>query len=265
MVSNISLALMVISLLVIFLFPVGLAIYFYKKEKYSLKAILIGALVFIVFQFLTRIPLLAYLSTQEWFKTLSATSLLFSAVLIGGLSAGIFEEVGRFIGFRYLLKKELSWKNGIAFGIGHGGIEAIGLVGLTYVNNIVISVLINTGVFDATIAQQIGIETAEMIKAQLTGTPSYMFLLAGIERVLTIIIHIALSLTVLYGILIKKPIYLLLAIILHTVLNAVAVIILRMGWGIWYAQAFILVFAAICMLGIFKSRRYFTNQYSSEI
>jgi uncharacterized membrane protein YhfC len=36
-----------------------------------------------------------------------------------------------------LLKNKLSWQNGIAFGIGHGGIEALVFVGSAYVNNIV--------------------------------------------------------------------------------------------------------------------------------
>jgi len=131
MVSDLSIIFMAVSLLVIIGFPLGLAVYFYRKEKISLKAIFVGALVFIVFQLLTRMPILFVLDNQAWFKELSAASLIFSVFFVGGLSAGLFEETGRFLGFRYLLKDKLSWQNGVAFGIGHGGIEALVLVGLT--------------------------------------------------------------------------------------------------------------------------------------
>ena len=40
-----------------------------------------------------------------------------------GFTAGLFEEVGRYLAFTTILKKRLDWKNAVAFGIGHGGIE----------------------------------------------------------------------------------------------------------------------------------------------
>ncbi len=245
---------MSISLLVIIGFPLGLAVYFYKKEKISLKAILVGALVFIVFQLLTRIPILSMLNNQEWYRDLSAASLLFSAFLVGGFSAGLFEEMGRFLGFRYFLRDKLSWQNGVAFGIGHGGIEALVLVGLTYVNNIVLSIMINQGLFDSIIAPQLGAETAAFVKSQLTGLPPVTFLLGGLERLLTMIIHIALSLLVLYAVIHKKIAFLFYAILLHTMLNALAVIIAQ-EFGLWYAQLFILAMAFMAVIYIIRSRR----------
>ncbi|MBT9173566.1 MAG: hypothetical protein DDT21_01967 [Syntrophomonadaceae bacterium] len=256
MVSPFSIIFMVVSLLLIIAFPLGLAVYLYKKEKIFLKAILVGAMVFSVFQLLTRIPLLSALGNQPWFRELSADSLLFSAFLVGGLSAGLFEETGRFLGFRYLLKNKLSWQNGIAFGIGHGGIEAIVLVGLAYVNNIVFSIMINQGLFDSAIAPQLGAEMAAFVKSQLIGTPPATFLLGGLERLMTIIIHIALSLLVLYAVINKKIAYLFYAILLHTMLNALAVTIAR-EFGIWYAQLYILLLAVTAVIYIGRSRRFF--------
>jgi len=256
MVSPLSIIFMAVSLLVIIGFPLGLAVYLNKKEKISLKAILAGAMVFSVFQLLTRIPLLTALGNQPWFRELSAASLLFSAFIVGGLSAGLFEETGRFLGFRYFLKDKLSWQNGIAFGIGHGAIEAIILVGLAYVNNIVFSIMINQGTFDSAIAPQIGAETAAYVKSQLTGTPPATFLLGGLERLMTIVIHIALSLLVLYAVINKKIVYLIYAILLHTMLNALAVIIAR-EFGIWYAQLYILLLAIMAAIYVGRSRRFF--------
>ncbi|HAP31474.1 MAG TPA: YhfC family intramembrane metalloprotease [Firmicutes bacterium] len=256
MVSSHAIIFMSISLLVIITFPLGLAVYLYRKEKIALKAILVGVLVFIVFQLLTRLPILSALGNQPWFRELSASSLLFSALLVGGLSAGLFEETGRYLGFRYFLKDKLSWQNGIAFGIGHGGIEAIVLVGLAYINNIVFSIMINQGLFDSAIAPQLGTEMAAFVKSQLISTPPATFLLGGLERLLTIIIHIALSLLVLYAVISKKLAYLVYAILLHTMLNALAVIIAR-EFGIWYAQLYIFALAATAAFYIGRSRRFF--------
>lgn len=256
-VNPLSIACMFVSLLVIVLFPLGLMIYLYKKEKISLKAVLAGALVFIVTQFLTRIPLLTWLGGQPWFRELSVSSLLFSAVFIGGFTAGLFEETGRYLGFRYLLKKELSWKNGVAFGIGHGGIEALGLVGLTYVNNIVISVMINTGLFDSYVVPRVGAEMAAYIKSQLIGLPPAMFLVGGLERLLAMIVQIGLSLVVLYGVMNRKISCLVYAILLHTLLNAPPVIMVQQGFSIWLAELYIFMAAVVALVYIQKSRERF--------
>lgn len=259
MVNPLSIVFMVCSTVVIFLLPLGLTIYLYKKEKISLKAIAIGALVFTVFQFLTRIPLLTVLNQQPWFQGLM-TNLLFSAVLVGGLSAGLFEEIGRYLGFRFLLKKELSWGNGVAYGIGHGGIEAIGLVGLSYINNIIFSLMINAGTFDSLVGSQLGAETAALIKNQLINTAPALFLVGGLERLFAMLIQIALSLVVLYGVMKRKIIYLFYAILLHALVNASSVILLQQGLGIWVTELAILVFAIAAAFFIKRSRRLFSAE-----
>ena len=177
MVSAASLAAMFFTLLLSLFLPVGLVIYYYRKYRFSLKAFFVGAAVFFLFQIVIRTPLLVFLSSQAWFSELSG-NLFFSAVIIGGLTAGLFEECGRYLGFRFILPKELSWKNGLAYGLGHGGIEAIILVGLTYINNIVISLMINKGTFDQFVAPQLGAE-ASLIKSQLVNIPAHIFAAAG--------------------------------------------------------------------------------------
>lgn len=259
MVSTASLILMFISLLLVFLFPIGLIIFMYKKYRISFKALLVGAAVFIVFQFLTRIPLLGILAGQPWYRPL-ADNLFFSAVIIGGLTAGLFEEVGRYLGFRFALKKELSWENGIAYGIGHGGIEAVGLVGLSYINNIVVSIMINNGIFDSTIVPQVGEDAAWQIKNALITTPPVDFLLGGVERIFAVVAHIAFSLVVLYAVMHRKPAYLLYAILLHAALNAPAVILMAQGFGAWAAELYLFVFAVAAFVFIVKSKGLFARE-----
>jgi len=245
MVSTFSLAGMVFSLLLIFLVPIGLVIYFYLKEKIYLPSVLVGALVFLVFQMLTRIQLINYFSTMAWFAEM-AHSLVF-LIFFYALSAGIFEEVGRYLGFKFVLKNHLCWKNGVAFGIGHGGFEAIALVGTTTINNLVTSIMINAGTFDTMMAPQLG-EMADYLKQILVETEPVMFFFVGIERMAALAVHIGLSILVLYAVKKRKTFYLLAAIIIHGIFNIPAVIYGPLNISIWFVQAYIIICAVISII-----------------
>lgn len=255
MVSNQSIVFMVISLLLSILFPLILAVWFHKKYEFAVSALFIGALVFAVFQLFTRIPMLSMLSQQPWYKALYANA--FFPPLFLGITAGLFEEIGRYIGFRYLLKDRLEWKNGVAFGIGHGGIESIVVVGLGNVNALMSSLMINSGTFDSYVGSKVPAATIEAVKNNLLNTPSMNYLVGGIERVLVITIHIALSILVLYAVKNKKGIFLLYAIALHSVLDIVTVFMAMKGFNIWLTEVFILACAVIALIFIRRSGEMF--------
>lgn len=260
MISSLSITFMIISLLIVFIFPIGLWIYFYKKEKISGVAILVGALTFIISQLLLRMPILQFLQGQSWYTSMSNNIWLISLFL--SLTAGIFEEVGRFLSFKFLLRKRLERKNAIAFGIGHGGIEAIALLGLTYVNNIVFSLMINLGAFDQ-LSGTLTPGLSDYILNTLSNTNPVMFLVGGLERIFAIIAHIAFSIIVLYGVKYKKIVYLIYAILGHTLLNAPTVI-LSNYFGAWAAEVYILLFAVAAFIFIKKSKSIFKNSFDVE-
>ncbi|MDW7729350.1 MAG: YhfC family glutamic-type intramembrane protease [Bacillota bacterium] len=256
MVNIFSLAGMIFSLLLVFIVPIGLVIYFYRKEKIYLPAVLVGALVFLVFQLLTRIQLINYFSTMDWFAEM-AQNIVF-LIFFFALTAGIFEEIGRYLGFRFLLKKHLSWKNGVAFGIGHGGFEAIALVGTATINNLVASIMINAGTFDIQMAPQLG-EMAYYLKQILVETEPVMFFFAGVERMGALAIHIGLSVLVLYAVKKRKVFYLLAAIIIHGIFNIPAVIYGPLNISIWFVEAYIIVFAVISVILTKRARSIVDN------
>lgn len=253
MISNLSIIFMIISLFLIFLFPLGLWIYFYKREKISAIAVLVGALTFFISQIVLRLPLLQLLQGQNWYAAMAKN--IWVIALFLGLTAGIFEEVGRFLGFRFLLKRKLEWKNGIAFGIGHGGIEAIMLAGLTYINNIVFSLMINSGAFDK-ISGTFTPGLSDYIQGALANTSPAMFLVGGLERVFAIIAHIAYSIIVLYGVKNRKGVYIIYAILAHTLLDTPMVIISHY-FGTWAAEGYVVFFTAAALIFIIKSKRVF--------
>ena len=250
MISMATIAYIIFSLVLIFGFPIGLAIYLCVKRKASFRAVLVGALVFLVFQLLTRIPLLQLAGQMPWYQAMAAN--LPVLVLFLSFTAGLFEETGRYLAFRFVLKNQLETKNALAYGVGHGGFEAIALVGLTYINNLVIALAINNGSFDQTMAPALG-ANAEAMKNQFINLTPSIFALGGIERFLTILAHIGMSLLVYYAVRYRKPLFYFLALLAHTVLNFGAVMLSQTPNGMVLAEVYILVFAALSVLLIVRS------------
>lgn len=262
MVSSLAIVFMFITLAVCILLPVILTVYFYKKYKISLIAVLIGAVVFIVSQLATRIPLLALLAKQQWYIEMSSN--IYVIALFLGITAGLFEEVGRYIAIKFFMKKTLSWKNGVALGIGHGGIEALSLVGLTMINNIIISIMINTGNFDTIVAAQLPEGVASQIKAALIDTTVSYFLAGGFERIMTMSIQIAFSVMVLYAVKFKKPLYLLYAILFHALVDSPLVILGSMGLDVWTIELFVFAMAVVSLVYIIKAKAMFAKMEHVE-
>lgn len=233
--------------------PIIAAIIFYKKKKYFVGSAFIGAAVFFLFQMVTRIPLIQLvLPKMQWYKDMAQNNLWAYALFLG-FTAGLFEEVGRYLAFTLVLKKHQDWKNAVAYGIGHGGIEAILLVGLTYVGNLVTSMMINSGMLDTIIAQypEQGREALLQAKSLLLQTPSFMYLVGGAERLFAFTIHMALSILVMVGIQKKKGLqYLGLAILLHMLIDSPVVIMSGSGASVWVIEGFVCILAVTSFLYI---------------
>jgi uncharacterized membrane protein YhfC len=262
MVNSLAIVFMIISLAICVLLPVILTVYFYKKYKISMSIVLIGALVFIVSQIAIRIPLLAMLGKQQWYIDMSGN--IYVIALFLGLSAGLFEEVGRYIAIRLFMKKTMNWKNGVALGIGFGGIEAIALVGLTILNYIVMSFMINSGVFESMITAKLPPGVANQIRSLLIGSPSVNFLAGGFERIMTMSIQIAFSVMVLYSVKFRKPLYLLCAILLHALVDSPLVILGSIGWNIWAIELYVFAMAVIGLAYIIKAKTIFAMKEQEE-
>ena len=220
-------ALMALAALFCFAMPVLLLIY-YKRKGADILPFFVGCAVFVIFALiLESLMHQLVLKVLPVGKTILGNTLLYA--LYGGLAAGIFEETGRFLAFKTVLKKKLgNDRNALMYGAGHGGIEAILTLGLAYIGNIVMSVLINAGQTDMLTATATG-EAAEQLKAvldSLVTTAPWTYLLAIVERALAITTHICLSVLVFFAV--KKPDKGWLfptAILLHAALDGVMVIL----------------------------------------
>ena len=226
-VPTLSIVFMALATLFAFAIPVVLLIY-YRKKGADILPFFIGCAVFVIFAlFLEPLMHQLVLKVLPVGKTIMGNTLLYA--LYGGLAAGIFEETGRFLAFKTVLKKKLgNDRNALMYGAGHGGIEAILVLGFAYIGNIVMSVLINAGQTDMLTATATG-EAAEQLKAvldSLVTTAPWTYLLAIVERAVAITTHICLSVLVFFAA--KKPgkgWLFPLAILLHAALDGILVIL----------------------------------------
>lgn len=108
--------------------------------------------------------------------------------LYGGLMAGLFEEVGRFIAFKVFLKKRRKPVTALSYGIGHGGGEAFLLLGLTYISNLVLIASVKGGA-------EVPAEITAALES-LAAVPAGTFLWAGFERLSAVVFHVSASVLV---------------------------------------------------------------------
>ena len=133
---------MMFSLVVSFGVPIGLFVYLWRKKKASFFSFATGLLVFLVFAL--------FLESMVHSIVFNATGNLitgnvFLYALYGGLMAALFEETGRFLGIKYIMRNQLTKENAFMYGVGHGGIEAMFLLGITSINNLANAMMINDG------------------------------------------------------------------------------------------------------------------------
>ena len=197
MVPASSLALIAVNAVLGVAVPVALTAYLIRKHSAQFSTILIGASTFIVFALVLERIMHQMVLKGPLGATIRDSVPLYA--VYGGLAAGIFEETGRLISMKFLMKKEPSTPlPAIAYGTGHGGAEMIILFGLTMISNLVIAILINSGQSEM-ILSSVPAETASQVQAQfdtLQDVSAGNWLLGLWERFSALILQIALSIFV---------------------------------------------------------------------
>ena len=239
MVSISSMMMMCLTLMICFGVPLGLFWFVRRRYQASIKSFFVGLIVFIVTtQILEAVVHVYLLKVNQTTSIWLMQPLIYS--LYGGLMAGVFEETGRYFSFKWFLKKENRIQDGVSYGIGHGGIEAMLIVGTTYLNNLIFSVLINQGWIE-----KLGLsaELEETVVTQLTQISPIIFGLAGYERLMTIMIQIGLSLLVFKGVREQKICYYVLAVFIHAILDVPAALVQVGMFNIYVVEGFITLIA----------------------
>ncbi|MBP1744938.1 MAG: putative rane protein [Firmicutes bacterium] len=254
MVSNASIAAMVISLVLSAGIPIAAAVWCSSKFKKTLRNILVGAVIFILFVLVLERSMHVYFLIVNFETSMFLDDPWIYAVY-GAFAAGIFEETGRFLGFKFLLRGRERWEDGVAYGIGHGGIEAVLIGALAAAQNLYMSFMMNAGSLP---------EALEPYTGALTGTAPHLFLISGFERMFALALQVALSLLVLYGVKRKKFRYVIYAVLLHAAVDFPAALYQKgVISGILPIEAGLAAVAAMSLYFIFKSKKIFGKSENS--
>lgn len=208
--------------------PVLLALWIRRRFGAAWSSLGWGALTFPLSQ-LVRIPLLLGTAAlvnpyaMEW----DADRLFWINFVVLTLTSGLFEEGARYLILRWGAKGVRDWKEGLLYGAGHGGIEAILIVGGTAISNLVLLLTADT-----VLAQlgQMPPGQAAAVSAQVDAVRTLTWLPIALsiwERAIAITLHIGLSLLVLLGVLRRNFRLVLAAMLIHAAFNGVALLALR--------------------------------------
>ena len=169
-----------------------------KKEKCF--AVFIGCASFAIFALILEGTCNALILGGGRAASLMQKPLLFG--LYGGLMAGLFEETGRFVAFKTLLKKTKEHNStALYYGAGHAGLELLYII----------------------IASIISIVLTNKMQTQVEVQTPLMYILGIVERIAAITIHITLSIAVWFTAKNRKQLYLYpLAILIHAFVDAMA-------------------------------------------
>jgi uncharacterized membrane protein YhfC len=211
------------------LYPLALGIVARRRLGVGWRYFGYGALIFALFQLVTRVPIVQVLQTQLAPQLQASRPLLFAWLAALSISAGVFEEVGRYVGYRWLMRRdEKTWSKAVMYGLGHGGLESMllvaGLALLGLVNLVVLSTL-DLATLPVSETQRAQIE-AQLAAVQ--ALPDWTPLVGAWERLWTVPFHVMLSVLVVQGFrranagrIAYAPAWLLLAIAVHALVNFV--------------------------------------------
>lgn len=176
----------VVTLVFALVLPLGLLIWWKKKTKASLWCFIVGTVCFFVFSAVLESLVNQFFLTGNHALSAKITGSPILYMLFGSFAAGIFEETGRLFGFRVLLRKHSEKECAVAYGIGHGGIEVLLVLGATYFVYLLALFGVNIGTPQTT--------ALTVLMAKAITINSALFAMA--ERISAMMMHIGLSMII---------------------------------------------------------------------
>ena len=216
---------LVITIILMIAIPVAFFIFWRKKNKEQTKIswLIAGAVGFIVSARVLElgVHMLCIVSDNPVSRLINGSTVAF--VLYGTVMAGVFEECGRYIVLKFIMKKNRTRENAIMYGIGHGGIEILTVLIPSMISFLLIAVMFAAGDMEAAFST-LGIteenSAAVLPSVQTVAAFDYGMMAMNVyERLITMFCHIGLTVIVYYGVTCAKKIYLPGAILLHMLMD----------------------------------------------
>ncbi len=236
---------LLVTVILMTVIPVAFFIIWWQKHKEQLKLswLIAGALGFLLCARVLELGVhyLCILADNPVSRFINHNTVAF--VLYGITMAGVFEECGRQVVIKYILKKNRTRENAVLYGIGHGGIEILAVLLPAIILYLVIAILFSTGnPEDALRTLNITEETAAAALPYVQAAASFDFTMMAmnvLERLFAMLLHVGLTVIVYYGVIKADNRYLPLAIILHMLMDLFPAIYQRGGLPLWAVEVWV--------------------------
>ena len=236
--------------------PVVLIVAWKLYTKRSLVPCWVGVMVFIAFsRMLEMIPhSLFLLSSNPVSKAINGNVVLY--VIYAATVAALFEETGRYLAFRFVLTKHPNKETAVTYGIGHGGIECVLVLGVTYIQYYAYGQLINNGSMDKMLSaykdSSQSVDALNQLITNIKGVTKMTCYMADLERISAMMVQIALSILVFQAVYVagKKYMYWV-AVALHFLMDVPAALYQKGVLKLLPTEIILFVYAALVLaLGV---------------
>ncbi|AOJ01923.1 hypothetical protein WS70_08870 [Burkholderia mayonis] len=243
-VAPVTLAALVIATLVVALLPIGLYRLLRKPMALDRRDAIVGVAVYMLFATLLERGLYAVLLSQPSAVLWLSKPVTFA--VFGTVVAALFEEIGRYLGLRFLARRYGASDGdarGLSNGIGHGGAQAwfVGVVVLA--QWVYLAWLANRGELNAQLSTMPA-DLALRIQVMLATMSPALVAVSALERVAAFVVQVALSVLMWRGIRAGKRWILPAIVVLHPIIDLPS--ILYNGGGVpfeWMVALYLLLTA----------------------
>ena len=246
-----SLAVTVILMIAI---PVSLFICWRRKhkEQTNISYLMAGAIGFLVSARMLELGVhyFCIIADNPVSRFINGSTIAY--VLYGTVMAGVFEEYGRHIVLRYVMKKNRTRENAVMYGIGHGGIEILAVLLPSMILYLVIAVLFRSSDVESALRTlKITEETAASALPSVQAAAAFNYGLTAmnvIERLFAMLLHIGLTVIVYYGVVNSKKGFLPAAVLLHMLMDAFPALYQRGAVPLWSVELWGALFSVLTVV-----------------
>ena len=246
-----SLPALIVTVILMVAIPVIFFVYWRRKhkEQTNISYLIAGAIGFIVSARILEIGVHYFCILQDNPVSRFINGSTAAYVLYGIIMAGVFEECGRYIILKYIMKKNRTRENAVMYGIGHGGIEILAVILPLMITYLSVAILFSGGdVENALSSLKITEENAAAALPSVQAAAAFdygMMAMNVIERLFAMLLHIGLTVIVYYSVINAKKICLLAAILLHMLMDTFPALYQRSVVPLWTVEVWEMVWAAI--------------------
>ena len=252
---------LIITVILMIAIPVTFFVYWRRKhkEQTNISYLIAGAVGFIVSARILELGVHYFCIIQDNPVSRFINGNTAAFALYGIIMAGVFEECGRYIILKYIMKKNRTRENAILYGIGHGGIEILVIVLPLMITYLAIAVLFSGGdVENALSTLKITKDTASAALPSVQAAASFdygMMVMNVIERLFAILLHTGLTVIVYYGVVKAKKGCLPAAILLHMSMDLFPALYQRGVLPLWSVEVWAALWTVVIVFIAMKLYR----------